>query len=83
MRNAIAAQAGVVDIPDLLAVVIGPGMLAVEGDVTFDDALTVPEVERALSKMETELRLHWPDVRYVYLTPVAAHRPDHEESTHG
>jgi hypothetical protein len=45
--------------------------------------LTVPEVETALSNMEAELRSHWPDVRYVYLTPVAAHRPDDEESTHG
>jgi cation diffusion facilitator family transporter len=82
MRSAIAAQAGVVDIPDLLAVIIGPGMLAVEGDVTFDDALTVPEVETALSNMETELRSHWPDVRYVYLTPVATHRPDREGNIH-
>jgi cation diffusion facilitator family transporter len=83
MRSAIAAQAGVVDIPDLLGVVIGPAMVAVEGDVTFDDALTVPEVETALSNMETELRSQWSDVRYVYLTPVAAHRLDETESTHG
>jgi hypothetical protein len=47
------------------------------------NALTVPEVETALSDMEAELRSHWPDVRYAYLTPVAAHRPDDEESTHG
>jgi divalent metal cation (Fe/Co/Zn/Cd) transporter len=83
MRSAIAAQAGVVDIPDLRAVVIGPAMLAVEGDIRFDDGFTLPEVETALSDMETELRSHWPDVRYVYLTPVAAHRPDDEENTHG
>lgn len=80
MRSAIAAQAGVVDIPDLVAVVIGPAMLAVEGDVTFDGALTVREAETALSSIETELRKHWPDVRYVSLTPVAAYRPDDEES---
>jgi hypothetical protein len=54
----------------------------VEGGVRFDDVSTVPEVETALSNMETDLRSHWPDVRYVYLTPVAAHRPDDEENTH-
>jgi hypothetical protein len=43
------------------AVVIVPAMLAVEGDVTFDDALTVPQVETALSNMEAELRSHWPE----------------------
>jgi cation diffusion facilitator family transporter len=73
MRSAIAAQAGVVDIPELRAVVLGPAMLAVAGDVTFDDALTVPEIETALSNVKTELRSRWPDVRYAYLTPVASH----------
>ena len=47
------------------------------------NALTVPEVETALSNMEAELRSHGPDVRYVYLTAVAARRPDDEEGTHG
>ena len=46
------------------------------------NALTVPEVETALSNMEAELRSHRPDVCYAYLTTVAARRPD-EESTHG
>jgi cation diffusion facilitator family transporter len=78
MRSAIVSQPGVVDVPELLAVVIGPAMLAVEGDITFDDALTVPEVEAALSKMEKVLKSRWADVRYVYLTPVSAHRPRDE-----
>jgi cation diffusion facilitator family transporter len=78
MRSAIVSHPGVVDVPELLAVVIGPAMLAVEGDVTFDDVLTVPEVEAALSEMEKVLKSRWPDVRYVYLTPVSAHRPRDE-----
>jgi hypothetical protein len=45
--------------------------------------LTVPEVETALSNMEADLSSHCPDVRYVYLTAVAARRPDGEESTYG
>jgi hypothetical protein len=36
-----------------------------------------------LSNIEAELRSPWQDGRYVYLTPVAAHRPDEEESTDG
>src|SRR5262249_28908101 len=80
MRSVIAAQAGVVDVPDLFAVVIGPAALAVGGDVTFEDALTVPEVEAALSQMETELKTRWADVRYVYLTAVAAERPDPDQA---
>jgi hypothetical protein len=47
------------------------------------NALIVPEVETSLSNMEAELRSHEPDVCYVYLSPVAARRPDDEEGTHG
>jgi hypothetical protein len=47
------------------------------------NALTVPEVETPLSNMEAELSSHWPDVCYVYLTTVAARRPDDEESRRG
>ena len=39
--------------------------------------------ETALSNMEAELSSHWPDVCYVYLTTVAARRPDDEESRRG
>jgi cation diffusion facilitator family transporter len=70
MRTALAAQPGVVEIPSLLAVVVGPAALVVDGDVTFEDALTVPEVEAALAGMARGLKARWPEVRYVYLTPV-------------
>ena len=75
MRRVIAAQPGVVDVPDLFAVVVGPSTLVVDGDVTFKDQLTVPDVEAVLDRTAIELRTHWPDVRYVYLTPVAQRRP--------
>jgi hypothetical protein len=45
-----------VNVPERLAAVVGPAMLAVEGDVTFENALTVPEAEAALSRMEAEDR---------------------------
>jgi cation diffusion facilitator family transporter len=75
MRRSIAAHPGVVDVPDLFAVVIGPSTLVVDGDVTFKDELTVPDVEAALDRAAIELRTQWPEVRYVYLTPVAERRP--------
>jgi hypothetical protein len=53
---------------------IGPATLVVDGDVTFEDALTVPEVETVLSTVIEELRSRWPEVRYVYLNPVGARR---------
>ena len=45
MRGVIADRAGVLDVPELLATVIGPATLAVAGSVVFDDALNVPDVE--------------------------------------
>jgi cation diffusion facilitator family transporter len=75
IRSAIAAQPGVVDIPDLFAIVVGPSTLVVDGDVTLEDELTVPQVEAVIDRAALELRLRWPEVRYVYLTPVAERRP--------
>ena len=74
MRSVIAAEPGVVAIPDLFAVVVGPSTLVVDGDVTFQDELTVPAVEAGLERAAARLQAQWPDVRYVYLTPVAARR---------
>jgi cation diffusion facilitator family transporter len=75
IRSAIAAQPGVVDIPDLFAIVVGPSMLVVDGDVTLEDELNVPEAEAVIDRAAAELRSRWPEVRYVYLTPVAERRP--------
>ena len=75
MRSVIAAQPGVADVPDLFAVVVGPRTLIVDGDVTFEDELSVPQVESLIDRAAAELRSHWPQVRYVYLTPVAELRP--------
>jgi cation diffusion facilitator family transporter len=70
MRQIIAAQEGVVDVPDLFAVVIGPSSLIVDGDVKFADALNVPAVERTIKTAAAALRERWPSIEYVYLTPV-------------
>jgi cation diffusion facilitator family transporter len=70
MRRIIAAQEGVVDVPDLFAVVIGPSTLIVDGDVTFADTLTVPAVEQSIRSAGAALRERWPSIEYIYLTPV-------------
>jgi len=70
MNRVVASQAGIVAVPDLFAVVVGPSSLIVDGDVTFADDLTVPAVEQAIIDATAALRARWPSVDYVYLTPV-------------
>ena len=70
MNRVVAAQPGIVAVPDLFAVVVGPSSLIVDGDVTFADELTVPDVEQAIIGAAAALRARWPSVDYVYLTPV-------------
>ena len=74
MRAIVAAQQGVVAVPDLFAVVVGPSSLIVDGDVTFADDLTVPGVEEAIAHSAAALRERWPSINYVYLTPVSQAR---------
>jgi divalent metal cation (Fe/Co/Zn/Cd) transporter len=70
MRRIIAAQDGVVAVPDLFAVVIGPSSLIVDGDVTFAATLNVPAVEETIKLAAAALRERWPSIEYIYLTPV-------------
>jgi cation diffusion facilitator family transporter len=74
MNAVVAAQAGVVDVPDLIAVVVGPSSFIVDGDVTLDTSLDVPAAEATIAKAAAALRQRWPTVTYVYLTPVATAR---------
>lgn len=75
MRRIVAAQQGIVDVPDLFAIVVGPSSLIVDGDVTFADELAVPGVEQAITRSAAALRERWPSIEYVYLTPVPQARP--------
>jgi cation diffusion facilitator family transporter len=79
MRRIIAAQQGVVDVPDLFAVVVGPSSFIVDGDVTFADDLNVPAVEQTIMRSAAALRERWPSIEYVYLTPVHQARPRRAE----
>jgi cation diffusion facilitator family transporter len=75
MRRIIAAQDGVVDIPDLFAVVIGPSTLIVDGDIVFADDVDVSVLEQTIIDSATALRKRWPGIEYIYLTPVPHARP--------
>jgi cation diffusion facilitator family transporter len=75
MQALVADQPGVVDVPDLFAIVVGPATFIVDGDVTFADEMSVPEVEGVIEHATAALKSRWPQVAYVYLTPVAAQRP--------
>jgi cation diffusion facilitator family transporter len=75
MRRIVAAQEGVVDVPDLFAVVVGPASLIVDGDVTFANDLNVRAVERSIMRATAALRERWSSIKYVYLMPVSEARP--------
>jgi cation diffusion facilitator family transporter len=75
MSQLIAEQAGVVDVPDLFAIVIGPSSLVVDGDLIFADNLDLPAVEHTILHCIHVLRKRWPKIKYVYLTPVRKARP--------
>jgi cation diffusion facilitator family transporter len=75
MRDVVAGQAGVVAVPDIFAIVVGPSSLIVDGDVVFEDDLGVPEVEAIIVAAAAAMRHQWPSISYVYLNPVSARRP--------
>jgi len=75
MIQIISAQQGVVGVPDLFAVVVGPSSLIVDGDVIFADELNVPAVEQTIIRSSAALRERWPSIEYVYLMPVSQARP--------
>jgi cation diffusion facilitator family transporter len=75
VRGVIASQPGVIDVPDVFGVVVGPQSFIVDGDVTFDDKMDVPAVERAIAATAAALRERWPSIQYLYLTPVPSPRP--------
>ena len=75
MSQVIAEQPGVVAVPDLFAIVVGPSSLVVDGDVTFAHDLDLPAVEHTILHCIHVLRKRWPKIKYVYLTPVGKARP--------
>jgi cation diffusion facilitator family transporter len=80
MTQIVSGQPGVEAVPDLFAIVVGPGTVIVDGDVIFEDSLDVPAVEASIVLAATALRQSWPSIAYVYLNPVAVSRPRRHDS---
>jgi len=74
MRRMVGDHSGVVAVPDLFALVVGPSSLIVDADVIFEDGLNVPEVEKIIVSAAAALRDCWPAIAYVYVNPVAQYR---------
>ena len=72
MRRRIEEQAGVVDVPELMAVYTGPHEVLVTGTVVLTSDTSLPEVERALQDAADAIRDRWPGGTRVYLAPQAA-----------
>ncbi len=72
MRSVVASQSGVTEVSDLFAIVVGPMTVVVDGNVIFQDDLSVSVVEQTIERTNEELRRRWPMIRYIYLTPVPA-----------
>jgi len=75
IRQVVAAQLGVLEVPDLFGVVVGPSSFIVDGDVIFNDDMDIPAVEATIVNAAAALRQRWPSIEYLYLTPVGAARP--------
>ncbi len=74
MRDIVSSQPGVVDVPDLFAVVVGQLSVVVAGDVIFSKEFDVGSVEQAIANAIEQLRHRFPSIQYVYLTPVSEER---------
>lgn len=81
MRTVICSQPGVLDVPDLFAIVVGPLSLIVDGEVTFESHLDVPEVEQTILHSTAELQRRWPTIEFIYLMPVPTARPHHPRTS--
>jgi cation diffusion facilitator family transporter len=74
MRTRISNQYGVLDVPELIAVYIGPQAVLVTGTVVLETHVTLPAAQRALEGAADAIRQQWPGETRVYLAPVAADR---------
>jgi cation diffusion facilitator family transporter len=70
MRALVSSQAGVVEVADLFAIVVGAMSVVVDGNVIFQDELSAAVVEQTIIHTNEELRRRWPMIQYIYLTPV-------------
>jgi cation diffusion facilitator family transporter len=76
IRDAAAAQAGVVGIGEVRTVHSAPDQITVAMSADFDDGITAADVERIVAAIEAEVAARWPDVKRLYIRPLhGARRP--------
>ncbi|HTT59493.1 MAG TPA: cation transporter [Acidimicrobiales bacterium] len=75
MRSIVASEPGVIDVPDLFAIVVGTESLIVDGAIIFSSDVDLSVAEQSIIRAEDDLRKRWPKIHYVYLTPVSAQSP--------
>jgi divalent metal cation (Fe/Co/Zn/Cd) transporter len=72
IRERIAEQHGIIEVPDLVVVYTGPHAVLVTGTVVFDRSLDVATIEESLARIGDTLARQWPGELRVYLSPVPA-----------
>jgi cation diffusion facilitator family transporter len=70
LRDRIRAAPGVLDVPSLEAVYLGPGEVLVAADVQMDGDLTGEALTRSLGKIRDDACRDVPAIARLYLTPV-------------
>jgi cation diffusion facilitator family transporter len=70
VRDAIAAQPGIVSVGELLVTFVGPRRLWVVARIDVDDTLMAPQIEHLLKATESELMRQSPYIVGAYLMPV-------------
>jgi len=74
IRERIAEQDGITEVPDLVVVYTGPHAVLVTGTVVLDPELDVVTIEQSLARIGDTLARQWPGELRVYLSPVPAAR---------
>jgi cation diffusion facilitator family transporter len=72
LREAILRQPGVRGVEQVLTTQLSPDQVIATLGVEFDDDLDVPQLERLIERIETELRQEHPDLFRVFVRPTAA-----------
>jgi divalent metal cation (Fe/Co/Zn/Cd) transporter len=79
LREATRQQPGVLGVENILTTQLSPDQVVATLGVQFDEQLTVPQLEKLISRIETQLHDQHPDLFRVFVRPT----PSIEHSRHG
>jgi len=74
LREATLHQQGVRDVEQVLTTQLSPDQVIATLSVEFDDKLDVPELEKLIGRIESELRRKHPDLFRVFVRPTPSPR---------